>query len=374
MKKRKKLHLLLAAVIGSVLGLTAGHFEDSYIVQCIRQDRLLEYYAVTLGVLLAALLLHTVIHESGHLIFGLLTGYRFSSFRIGSLMLMKEKGKLVLRRHSIPGTSGQCLMAPPELRYGKMPVVLYNLGGSIANLIFSILFFWMMILMPTGSVWAFVWGLMAVTGLASALLNVIPRENGAVVNDGYNTRSLLRDPESVRAMWIQLEISHRQTQGERIAEMPSEWFDMPKEAQMQNNLIAFLAVARSDRLADEGKLEEADELMASLLAGENAIAPVHKGLLQMQRLWLEIMRENRPDVVKSLLTDELKGLMKAMKRYPPVIRVEYALAMLVDRNGQAAKKCLSRFDRAAKWFAFQAQIEGERKLLEVIREKAKEPA
>ena len=28
----------------------------------------------------------TIIHEAGHLVFGLLTGYHFSSFRIGSFM------------------------------------------------------------------------------------------------------------------------------------------------------------------------------------------------------------------------------------------------------------------------------------------------
>ncbi|MGN1073610.1 MAG: hypothetical protein ACI4QB_01345, partial [Eubacteriales bacterium] len=88
-----------------------------------------------LVLLYAALFGQLVIHEAGHLVFGLKTGYRFSSFRIGSLMWLKENGRLVRRRLSLAGTGGQCLMEPPALVNGRMPVVLYNLGGCIMNLI-----------------------------------------------------------------------------------------------------------------------------------------------------------------------------------------------------------------------------------------------
>ena len=80
-----------------------------------------------------------VVHEAGHLVFGLLTGYQFSSFRIGSFMWVKLEGKLKLKRYSLAGTGGQCLMAPPEMVDGKVPYVLYNLGGCLANLIVSVI-------------------------------------------------------------------------------------------------------------------------------------------------------------------------------------------------------------------------------------------
>ena len=35
-----------------------------------------------------------IIHESGHLIFGKLTGYKYVSYRIGPYMLIKNNGKL----------------------------------------------------------------------------------------------------------------------------------------------------------------------------------------------------------------------------------------------------------------------------------------
>lgn len=71
-----------------------------------------------------AILMHIVIHEAGHLVFGLLSGYKFSSFRIFSFMWIKENGKIKLKRLSIAGTGGQCLMVPPDMTEGKFPVSL----------------------------------------------------------------------------------------------------------------------------------------------------------------------------------------------------------------------------------------------------------
>ena len=44
--------------------------------------------------LIVGIYLQTAVHEAGHLVFGLLSGYRFSSYRIGSLMLLRSGGKL----------------------------------------------------------------------------------------------------------------------------------------------------------------------------------------------------------------------------------------------------------------------------------------
>lgn len=64
--------------------------------------------------------LQTILHETGHLIGGLLTGYKFCSFRIGNLQLQRENGALRFRRLKLAGTGGQCLMTPPEPVDGKI--------------------------------------------------------------------------------------------------------------------------------------------------------------------------------------------------------------------------------------------------------------
>ena len=47
-----------------------------------------------------AFFVQAVIHEFGHLLFGLLTGYKFISFRIGNVMFIKESGKELLKEET----------------------------------------------------------------------------------------------------------------------------------------------------------------------------------------------------------------------------------------------------------------------------------
>ena len=121
--------------IGGVCGVMIARFMDTVSTPDQTVGQRFVLFALGLLVLLVVLYLQIVIHEGGHLLFGLLSGYRFLSFRVGSFMWIRQEGKLRFKRLSLAGTGGQCLMDPPDLVDGTLPVGLYNLGGSILNLI-----------------------------------------------------------------------------------------------------------------------------------------------------------------------------------------------------------------------------------------------
>ena len=124
------------------------------------------------------MLLHMIIHEIGHLICGLISGYKFSSFRIMNFILIQKNGKLKIKRLTIAGTGGQCLMAPPDMKDEKIPILLYNLGGPIFNLIAGIIFLLIFfILMPYPLVGASVF-VFSLVGIIFAVLNGIPMPMG----------------------------------------------------------------------------------------------------------------------------------------------------------------------------------------------------
>ena len=54
-------------------------------------------------------------------------------------MWLKENGKIKFKKFSLAGTGGQCLMVPPEIVDGKIPVFLYNMGGAFMNIIISLI-------------------------------------------------------------------------------------------------------------------------------------------------------------------------------------------------------------------------------------------
>ena len=119
---------LLAALVGGAVG---------YWGMCQVDSLGLPGLLVLLLLLVLAYVLQVVVHEGGHLVCGLLTGYRALSFRIGRVLLVKLDGRWKLRAYHIPGTGGQCLMAPPAQE--NPPYRLYHLGGGLANLLLAAL-------------------------------------------------------------------------------------------------------------------------------------------------------------------------------------------------------------------------------------------
>jgi len=90
---------------------------------------------LTLPLTFASVYINMILHELGHLICGLRSGYEFVSFRISGTLFLRENGKLVRRHFKVPGIPGQCLMNPPEPVDGQFPHRLYHLGGCLANLL-----------------------------------------------------------------------------------------------------------------------------------------------------------------------------------------------------------------------------------------------
>ena len=56
------------------------------------------FYGTFLIIFLGTYFLHILIHESGHMIFGWLTGYKLASFRVGRWMLIKQDEKWKWKR------------------------------------------------------------------------------------------------------------------------------------------------------------------------------------------------------------------------------------------------------------------------------------
>lgn len=64
-------------------------------------------------ILLFSIFLQVLLHEGGHLVCGLATGYRFVSFRIFNLTFIRKDGKLCIKRFSIAGTGGNAYLHHP---------------------------------------------------------------------------------------------------------------------------------------------------------------------------------------------------------------------------------------------------------------------
>lgn len=372
-KKKVVWKQYIAMVFFMLIGAACGVLMAAYIDRGVNMDRSLWEEIVTLiGLLIGmyvAIFIQLIIHEAGHLVFGLVSGYKFSSFRIFSFMWVKENEKIKLKRLTIAGTGGQCLMIPPEMKDGKLPVVLYNLGGSLMNVIAGLIFLGLFFLSQTMSLLSTMALMLAVVGFILAIMNGVPMRMGMVDNDGYNAFSLTRNSEAMQAFWGQMKVNGQIAKGVRLKEMPDEWFQIPSDEAMKNSMIVVIGVFACNRLMDAQRFEEADQLMEHMLEIDSGMVDLHRNLMICDRMYCELIGTNRREVLEEMFTKEQKKFMKQMKNFPSVLRTEYVYALIGEKDTAKADKFKEQFEKRAKFYPYENEVQSERELMEIAERK-----
>ena len=288
-----------------------------------------------------------ITHEGGHLIFGLLSGYSFSSFRISSLMLIKQDGKMKLRRFKLPGTGGQCLMCPPEPKDGEYPVMIYNLGGVIVNVFFALVAFLLYYTLDFIPVISLMLLLIGIFSAYFAISNGIPISAGGISNDGMNAYYLSKDRTAAVVFRNQLLMNAAQAGGVRISDMPPEWFEIPEGADKGNVHIASMAVCKTSRTLDSGDIVAGESEISELLHSDYNLVGLHRSLLVCDFISSKLVNSPGADV-SSLITPEVNKLFTAMKSFPSIIRTQYIIALLSEWDEKKAESILANYDKITK--------------------------
>ena len=307
-----------------------------------------------------AVFVQMVLHETGHLLAGLLSGYRFVSFRIGSLILVKGKNGFYLTRFSLPGTGGQCLLRPPAYVKKEVgfPVFWYNLGGVIANVVVSGI--GIALLCSSTTKFFFVFGIcLAGCGFLLILTNGIPLKLGGISNDGYNALSLKKDPEALYGFWLQLEVNARQTMGERLRDMQEEWFYLPERERLSNPLTAATGMLYFQYLRDCGRYEESADVAEQLLEKEAGLLPIYQNELLCEQLFDELIGTCRPERIRPMCSKPLQAYRKQTKRYLSRLRLSYAYDLLYEKDEKKAAQDLEQFQKRAAKSPVPGEVPGE---------------
>lgn len=355
------LSLILSIFMVVIKGVGVFHGFESIIV------------AIVWGALLPYLFI--IIHESGHLVFGLLSGYKFASFRISNMMFIKNDGKLTYKRYSIPGTGGQCLMIPPDINNNdyKFPYVLYSFGGVIFNLLFGIICFVLYIILPYIMILSEGFIIASALSLYFALLNGIPRNIRGIANDGANALYLDEDLDTKKAFYSQLKINGLLTKGVRYKDMDERLFDISEKANCKNPLISAMINFKVSYLIDLKDFEKAREFIEYSLEHFEDILSVHKSEIKSELLFIELIGECREEKIKEIYDADLKRYMDTTKNYYVSRRRQfYAYELLYEKDEVRAKEELQMFKRIGSNYPYEVEVDGEIELLHVVHDKALE--
>ena len=185
-------------------------------------------------------LLQIAIHEAGHLLFGLMTGYQFVTYRILRLTLAREKGRLRLRWYSQDNSLGQCIMSPLYFAEDDYPYALHILGGILFNLISGFIFVYIAICSTKTTFSVRILLLIgAFFGIGFAIINLLPSRRGSINNDGLNYYSIKRDRQALISNFCQAKILTYLMEGKSYKDIPEELVIVPEGSDIANPLIGW---------------------------------------------------------------------------------------------------------------------------------------
>jgi len=302
-----------------------------------------------------AIFVQLILHEGGHLIGGLLSGYRFESFRIGGVLLTRMNGKLRLRWMPIAGTGGQCLLLPPDCAPEDAPFRLYHAAGSAANLITALLHI-PLLFSASGIVRVYAFCMLA-SGLYFGILNGVPMRVGGIDNDGMNIRMMQSDPALRRVIIHQLKINAAASSGQRLRDMPKEWFFVGEHKRLHGAMYM-------NYLMDQGAYEEALSYGRQLVCCKG-LNRIHMGAVQSDVESLKLLLGQ----LVGAESDLIKKFRKSMAYDASVQRALFIRALLHEGDQAAAEKIHAQFERAARRTASPGSIPMEYELIAAAREK-----
>ena len=354
MKKTLKLigSLAIGAIIGLILAFLLILFIDgsdglsNATNKDVNASKIAISIACTFASLIITAILQFALHEVGHLLFGLASGYKFSSIRIYKYAIVKDDSGYHVKKFNIQGTGGQCIMTLPEdTNPSRVPFFSYNAGGVIVNVVLVAISILVLSCCDLGMVAESFFIMLAFTGAFIALTNGVPLSFNGLCNDGRNILLLMRNKRSRRFFLRMMQTASELSRGKRLKDMPREWFedipiDSPKDYFLLANRINYAAL-----LEDSGRFDEARRVYEEIYSFGKELPGLMKLEIGADHILMELLTTARHDVVDKIYDKSLKAYINSSYKYSPIKAVAlYALTLLHDNEPVRAKHLLDELE------------------------------
>lgn len=337
--------ILLCLLIGYGIGLGLNYFLGGGAEgEGVDKMKMAEAVLFAFAALVVGVLANAILHEAGHLVGGLLTGYKFLSFRIFNLTLQKENDGWHWKKFSIMGTLGQCLMCPPHTQ--NVPYFWYNVGGVMVNLIICVISGMILYAFDLPIIPFELCVMLLVTGVWFLFVNAIPMTSGGVPNDGKNILILWRHPEQRKHFHNMLSVAAEQSSGKRVCEMPEEWFESPPVTRESTVMEMSARNLLYTRLMDEMRFDEAREVAEELISLGTSLPQLFQMEVAGDLLLLELVTLNRIEVVNELWNKKFgagnmmlqKYITTYRKYFPMKCAILFAYELINNQSPEDAQK------------------------------------
>lgn len=211
-----------------------------------KYDNPIYFFVLLFGVIISFILC-TIIHESGHLVFGLLTNYKLTSFRIFRFIFFKENGKIMVKKEKVPGIVGQCIMYYEEYS-DNMPYKLYNYGGLILNFTLAVIGYTLLFFTENMILFGIILSFSTMS-ITLFLANYLPI---GAFNDGMNVRMINKDKMFLKVLYDQTKMMRLFKEGYLITDLDNYDYDLDK---MNTLLLPLVIISGYKAVLNDDKVE-----------------------------------------------------------------------------------------------------------------------
>lgn len=369
MKKiKEKLPFLLSIgglmIISGILAYNSASVVDNYIKDQGTFIKILFTISLMLLALGMGVVIQTIFHELGHLIFGLITKYKFLFFRVGNLTLINENGNLKLKKFNIPGTLGQCLMAPPKFKRGKYPFMLFNLGGVIINVFLGITFFLISPYLDKSIFSIFLLGT-GLMGIYLGITNAIPLEG--VPTDGTNIKAIRDSYDGKMAFHSTLQVAEM-----RLIDEKDDWkikslVDKSKYNDYKNRLVVGLFTENIDMALLKGDIPEALKEIKWVL-NKNVLSAIELAGIYYNLFSIYLLLGDDKNIKRYLERKDIKDVLKKPTTKEGE-RVKYLYYSLYEKDEKKRDKALKNYNRMAENHLFKYTVRIDKMFIDLADER-----
>ena len=344
---KKILKILAGIVIGALIGLVVivmiimlidSDFEPQELlsIKDIAWLKILSSVLIATASMCVAAVTHIILHETGHLIGGFATGYRFFSIRFWKFAIVNDSHGLHVKRYELIGTLGQCLMYLPE-NTGKTPYFWYNAGGVAANMLLCGMSLLTLTSIELSTLAESLLIMLVYTGFFVILINGLPLPS--LLNDARNI-VLLHQKEENRRLFANMMLCACETgKGTRPKALPERWLcgTMPqshKELFQINSYLVYLTW-----LEDNGRYDEAREGYERLTETFGDKLPmIFRTDMAAEHLICELFTNARKDRIETLWTENNEKYIRQNAKYSPIkLAALFAYELLHQDNTEEPK-------------------------------------
>jgi len=315
-----------------------------------------------------------IMHEFGHLLFGLNAKLTFISFNILSFTFCIENNKLKIKKEAkIPGVLGYCNMTTEKnKKYNKNSIKLYYMGGIIFNII--LVFISIVLIIFTNNIYLkLIYILNVGINIYLAINNAIP----TITKSGVNTDALQiiyysDDEEYINTMSKLQMLQILLAKGCELKNIDNNLFSNPQTFKTNSDVLN--AMLYVDYLSAKKQYKKASEYAKKILEEAQEILS-KKDIMTLKLQLMNCIFYSNDDLnqIKKIYDEEIKKYLDLMGKAVPVyIGISYMYSTLIEKNEENSKKYLNQFRQLNKKNYDKYMIEEAEQLINDVNKKKEE--